>query len=172
MTTSTEIELAHKREKRRIGKREGLPGLNRHCFPDGDDFFAILCLNHQRIVSDNKTEAPVSSGRFPNGAAYCAICGVDVVHCLEVHHVASKNRSDLCTGLCLNHHCIISDFQRDHQLPGYHSDALAQAALERGLSDLLKVRAEWQAEYDRSNLPRLKLWRERSGQFESLADFL
>ena len=47
----------------------------------------------------------------------CGICGMANWQCLELHHVADRNRDDVMVPVCRNCHRLLSDAQKDWPLP-------------------------------------------------------
>jgi hypothetical protein len=88
----------------------------------------------------------------------CGICGNSDWRCIERHHIADHKRDETTTLLCANHHCIVTDAQKDH--PRFDSgadpflDSIGHFLL--GLADMLRIVVEKLFEFGHALIERAK----------------
>lgn len=71
----------------------------------------------------------------------CGTCGDKRWQCIELHHVADRERDDTTVQICRNCHRMLSDAQRDHPTPRPDADPALDAIghFLVGLADMLRI---------------------------------
>jgi hypothetical protein len=105
----------------------------------------VACSNCRRRLGLDGRKA-IDRNRFPNSVIGCVVCRWPNPHCWEIHHIDGRNRSDRCTALCLVHHEIISEIQKDDPLTD-------------GVSDIRRLRNKHAAKTG-NPLPQFLWWHE------------
>jgi hypothetical protein len=110
-----------------------------------DDNKLVVCSNcRQRLGLDGRNG--IDRSRFPTSIFGCVICAFADPRCWEVHHIDGQSRSDRCTALCLVHHEIVTEIQKDDRLTD-------------GIADILLLRREQTAQTE-NPLPSFLWWHE------------
>jgi len=103
----------------------------------------VACSNcRRRLGLDGRNG--IDRNRFPNNVVGCVICGFADPRCWELHHIDGVSRSDCCTALCLVHHEIISEIQKD-------------VPLTDGIADIRQLRQDEAAKTGNA-LPPFLVW--------------
>ena len=88
----------------------------------------------------------------------CSVCGNTDWRCLELHHIAGQKYNETLVILCANHHCIVTDDQKDQSA----FDPKADAFLDQvghflvGLANMLKLVVEKLYEFGNGLIERAK----------------
>jgi hypothetical protein len=96
------------------------------------------CMNNNLATEKRKQRRLEKLG---HNNPVCGTCGERDWRCLELHHVADRDRDDLTVAICRNCHRKVSDDQKDHPVFNSNADPMLDCIghFLLGLADLLKV---------------------------------
>jgi len=94
--------------------------------------------------------------KLGTNAPHCATCGIDDWRVIQEHHPDTRKHDDLTVLLCANHHCIVTDDQKDHPKQQEDCDELLYRIgnFLLGLADMLKLILERLYDYGNALVQR------------------
>jgi hypothetical protein len=108
--------------------------------------FIALSFDPWRIVVDDKAykrerRRQARLERLCSNNPICLLCSENDPGCLEAHHVAGREFSDICVCVCFNHHQKLSDRQAEHPpiLPGDPTLCECRGRLLLGITDIMEL---------------------------------
>lgn len=93
---------------------------------------------------DRESRRRKACERLGSDSPSCILCDVQVPELLELHHVAQHEFHPEMVPLCLNHHRLLSNMQKDHppKIPGCINQLEIFGHFRLGLGDMLEVAAD------------------------------